>query len=121
MDNSMVKTMVRLGLIIMDKETREKHLDALVNGDAISGPAVAALIDDTKNICYAMTDKDSEAVTEKEKIDIRWMLTRLDGKKVVNNMAPDELAEWVVDLCSNGTVFSSEELKAVIKSMMRKE
>jgi len=42
--------------------------------------------------------RPSERVTEQEKIQIRWMLSRINGSEVVKNMNPDELAEWVFEV-----------------------
>lgn len=40
----------------------------------------------------------TENIDDQQKIQIRWMLSRIKGEDVVRTMHPDELAEWVVDL-----------------------
>ena len=115
------KILTRLGLLIMSKETKEKRLAALMDGDDINGPAMAALIDECKDVCYFLTDRDSKAVDEHQKIQIRWMLTEIDGKEIVENMDPDELAAWVFDLRENKTIFSASDLGTIAKVMMKRE
>ena len=60
-------------------------------------------------------------ISEAEIIQIRWMLTRIDGLKVARQMDPDELAEWVLDLRENGTIFSKDDLRKVAGAMMKME
>ena len=114
----MVKVITRLGLILMEPERREQILAELIDGNTINLPAVADLIDECKSQCYAFSFRESEAVSEHEKVRIRWMLSRIDGTKAVKNMNPDELAEWVLDLKEHGTAFSTEDLGKVARAMM---
>ena len=65
--------------------------------------------------------RPSERVTEQEKIQIRWMLSRINGSEVVKNMNPDELAEWVMDLKENGTEFSLSDMATIAGAMMRRK
>ena len=115
----MVKVITRMGLLFMDPEERKARLDALMDGNAIHCDKVGELIDACKEKCYELTARESEAVSEQEKIKIRWMLTRIDGLKAARQMEPDELAEWVLDLRKNGTAFSSDDLGKVAKAMMK--
>ena len=114
----MVKVITRLGLILMERERREQMLAELIEGKTLRGDKVAALIDECKSQCYEFSFRDSEAVGESEKVRIRWMFSRIDGKKAVKNMNPDELAEWVLDMRKNGTAFSAEDLGKVARAMM---
>ena len=117
----MVKVITRMGLLFMDPEERKERLDALMDGNAIHCDKVGELIDACKDKCYELTARESEAVSEREKIRIRWMLTLIDGAKEARRMDPDELAEWVLDLRKNGTAFSSNDLGKVAKAMMKME
>ena len=111
----------RMGLLFMDPKERKERLDALMDGNAIHCDKVGELIDACKEKCYELTARESEAVSEQEKIKIRWMLTRIDGLKVARQMDPDELAEWVFELRENGTIFSSSDLSTVARAMMKME
>ena len=115
-----VKIMTKLGLLMMDAQTREERLFSLITGNRISCPAVVALINDARDAMYALTEKDSKAVSEQDKIRIRWMLTGIDGEKVVKHMNPDELAGWVVNLV-NGEWLSSSDYGDIIRAIMRME
>ena len=117
----MVKVITRMGLLFMDPEERKERIGALMDGNAIHCDKVGELIDVCKDKCYELTARESEAVSEQEKIKIRWMLTRIDGAKAARNMDPDELAEWVLDLRENGTIFSKDDLGKVAKAMMKME
>jgi hypothetical protein len=117
----MVKVITRMGLLFMDPKERKERLDALIDGNAIHCDKVGELIDACKEKCYELTQNGSQAVSEAEKIKIRWMLTRIDGLKEARSMDPDELAEWVFDLRKNGTIFSSDDLGTVAKAMMKME
>ena len=117
----MVKVITRLGLILMEPEKRNKLLAELIDGKTLRGDKVAELIEACKENCYNFSFRESEAVGEGEKVKIRWMLSRIDGTRVVNRMDPDELAEWVLDLRENGTAFSTEDLAKVARAMMHYE
>ena len=114
----MVKVITRMGLLFMDPKERKERLDALMDGNAIHCDKVGELIDACKDKCYELTARESEAVSEHEKIKIRWMLTRIDGLKAARQMEPDELAEWVLDLRENGTAFSIADLQKVARALM---
>ena len=117
----MVKVITRLGLILMEPEKRNKLLAELIESKTLRGDKVAELIDECKSQCYEFSFRDSEAVGESEKVRIRWMLMNINGKDVVRNMDPDELAEWVLDLRENGTAFSTEDLAKVARAMLHYE
>lgn len=117
----MVKVITRMGLLFMDPEERKEHIGALMDGNAIHCDKVGELIDACKEKCYELTQGNSQAVSEAEKIKIRWMLTRIDGMKEARGMDPDELVEWVLDLRENGTIFSSSDLGTVAKALMKME
>lgn len=75
-----------------------EQLKSHLRGTRIDCPALAALIDECRDSFYAMTDLETENIDDQQKIQIRWMLSRIKGEDVVRTMHPDELAEWVVDL-----------------------
>ena len=115
-----VKIMTKLGLLMMTPEAREERLNSLITGNRISCPAVGKLINEARDALYVLTERDSEAVGEQDKIRIRWMLTGIDGEKVVKHMNPDELAGWVVNLV-NGEWLSSSDYGDIIRAIMRME
>lgn len=115
----MVKVITRMGLLFMNPEERKERIGALMDGNAIHCDKVGELIDACKEKCYELTQNGSQAVSEAEKIKIRWMLTRIDGMKAARGMDPDELAEWVLDLRENGTIFSKVDLRKVTGAMMK--
>ena len=115
-----VKILTKLGLLMMDPQAREERLNSLITGNQISCPAVAALINDARDAMYVLTERDSDAVTEQDKIRIRWMLTKVDGEKAVQNMDPDELADWAVELV-NGEWLSASDYAEIVRAIMRME
>ena len=117
----MVKLITRFGLMLMEPEERQDWINSLVTGKVIDCKAVGELIDTCKKKCYELTQAGSDAVSEQEKIQIRWMLTKVNGLQETRSMDPEELAEWVVDLRENGTMFSSSDLVMVAKAMMRRK
>lgn len=121
MEKNRVKAMTRLGLMLMSPEARDERLDALINDGVIECAEVARLIDEARDAIYVLTDRESEAVDEQQKIQIRWMLTKVKGASVVRNMDKKELAAWVADLRENKTICSTEDLKTVAKAMMKRE
>ncbi|MBQ9010545.1 MAG: hypothetical protein IJ088_14655 [Clostridia bacterium] len=114
----MEKVMTKCGLMFMSKEERENWLDALMTDNVIHPDKVAELIDASKEIINGLTFRETKAVTEEEKDNIRWLLKRINGKDVVRKMKPDELADWVADLRENGTDFSPSDLGVVAKALM---
>ena len=115
-----VKILTKLGLMMMEPKAREERINALISGNQISCPAVAALINEARDAMYILTERESETVTEQDKIRIRWMLTKVDGEKEVQRMNPDELAEWAVEL-ANGGVLEAADYKEIVKAIMRME
>ena len=112
----MVQVITRIGLILMTPEAREERLMKLMDGAVIDAREVAHLIDECRDACYVLTEKDG--ITEEQRIQIRWMLTRIKGEEIVRRMDPDALAEWVVDLVKNRTAFSYEDLAVMAKALM---
>ena len=117
MDIDKLKVLIRFGLMGMDSKTREEKLNEVIQGNRISGSVLAKLIDECLDICYNLTER--EGVDEYQKIQIRWMLERIDGKEAVYNMDPEEIVELVLDLKQE--CFTSEELKTIVKSVMKRE
>ena len=115
-----VKILTKLGLLMMKPEVREERLNSLITGNKISCPAVAALINEARDAMYVLTERESEAVTEQDRIRIRWMLTKVDGEKEVQRMNPDELAGWAVEL-ANGGGLDAADYKEIVGAIMRME
>lgn len=115
-----VKILTKLGLLMMKPEVREERINALISGNQISCPAVAKLINEARDAMYVLTERDSEAVTEQDKIRIRWMLAKVDGEKEVQKMHPDELAAWAVELV-NGGGLDAADYKEIVRAIMRME
>jgi hypothetical protein len=114
----MVKVITRMGLLMMDAQERKERIAALMTGNIIHCDKVGELIDSCKDKCYELTQGESHTISEAEIIQIRWMLTRIDGLKEARRMNPDELAEWVLDLRENGTAFSTADLQKVARALM---
>ena len=68
-----------------------------------------------------MTDEETENVDEQQKIQIRWMLSRIKGEEVVRSMHPNELAEWVVDLVETKGTLRQTDFSTIAKTMMKME
>ena len=117
----MVKVLTRMGLMMMDPETRRERLDGIMDGSHIHCDKVIEMVEACKEKCYELTSGESESFSEKEKIKIRWMLTRINAEEAVRNMNPDELAKWVRDLRENGPAFSSSDFAKVAKVLIRLE
>ena len=115
-----VKILTKLGLLMMEPKAREEWINALISGNRISCPAVAKLINDARDAMYVLTERESEAVTEQDRIRIRWMLTKVDGEKEVQRMNPDELAAWAVELV-NGGGLDAADYREIIGAIMRME
>ena len=115
-----VKILTKLGLLMMDPQAREERLNSLITGNRISCPAVGKLINDARDAMYVLTERESEAVTEQDKIRIRWMLSKVDGDKEVQRMNPDELTEWVVGLV-NGGGLEAADYAEIVRAIMRME
>ena len=117
----MVKIITRMGMMLMESEEREERLEGLMTGNIIHCDKIGELIDACKDKCYALTENGSDAVSEQQKIQIRWMITRIDGLEAAQGMDPEELIDWVMDLCENKTAFSKSELGTVAKAIMMRE
>ena len=115
-----VKILTKLGLLMMKPEVREERLGSLINGNKISCPELAALINEARDAMYVLTERESEAITEQDKIRIRWMLTGIDGEDAVKHMNPDELAKWAVELV-NGEWLSTADYGEIVRAIMRME
>ena len=137
MTTEKIKVLTKLGLMFIPPEEREARLKELMEGNTINGPALARLIDDCLKNCYEMTEntgteentgaeenekqneKQNKKVSEHEKIQIRWMLQNIDGRKAVANMEPEEVYDFVKSVRSDR--FSTSELLTVAKAMMSRE
>lgn len=115
-----VKILTKLGLLMMDPQAREERLNSLITGNRISCPAVGKLINEARDAMYVLTERDSEAVTEQDKIRIRWMLAGIDGEKEVQRMNQNELRDWVVGLV-NGEWLSTSDYAEIVRVIMRME
>ena len=131
MTTEKIKVMTKLGLMFIPPEERETRLEDLMEGNTINGPTLAKLIDDCIRNCYELTEntgaeenekqneKQNKKVSEHEKVQIRWMLQNIDGRKAVANMEPEEVYDFVKSMRSDR--FSTSELLTVAKSMMSRE
>ena len=119
MDNDKLKVLIRFGLMGMDPETREEKLNEVIQGNRVSGLALAKLIDECLDICYKLTERKAEGIDEYQKTQIRWMLERIDGREAVHSMTTEEIVELALDLKEGH--FTSDELKTIVKSVMKRE
>ena len=115
-----VKIMTKLGLLMMEPQAREERLNSLITGKRISCPAVGKLINEARDAMYVLTERESDAVGEQDKIRIRWMLAKVDGDKEVQRMNPDELTEWVVGMV-NGEWLSTSDYAEIVRVIMKME
>lgn len=115
------KLLTRLGLLMMTPEAREERLSSIMQGSRIDCPALAALIDECRDSFYVMTDEETENVDEQQKVQIRWMLSRIKGEDVVRSINPNELAEWVVDLVETKGTLGNADFATIAKTMMKME
>ena len=116
-----IKVLVRMGFSMMTPDAQEDRLNSIVQGNTIDAAAFAALINECRDACYAVTEMTTPNISEQQKIQIRWMLSRVDGKKEVRNMDPDELVAWVLDLRENKGKYSFSEKMSVFKALMKME
>lgn len=127
MTTETIKLMTKVGLMFMEPEERETRLKDLMEGNTINGPTLARLIDDCIRNCYELTEKtgaeenekQNKKVSEHEKVQIRWMLQKIDGRQAVANMEPEEAYDFVKSMRSDR--FSTGDLMTVAKSMMSRE
>ena len=114
-----IKVLTRMGLAMMTPEAREERLGDIIKDNEIDAASLAALINESRDACYKITEREVESVTEEQKIQIRWMLAKIDGTEEVEKMDPDDLAEWVLDLKKSR--FSFEEKASIVKAIMGME
>lgn len=131
MTTEKIIVLTKVGLMFIPPEEREARLKELMEGNTINGPALAKLIDDCIRNCYELTEntgaeenekqneKQNKKVSEHEKVQIRWMLQKIDGRKAVANMEPEEVYDFVKSVRSDR--FSTSELLTVAKSIMSRE
>ena len=105
----------------MTPESRKERLSTIMQGSRIDCPAVAALINECIDSFYVMTEEETENVDDQQKIQIRWMLSRIKGEDVIRSMSPDELAEWVVDLVETKGTLGNADFATIAKTMMKME
>ena len=117
----MVKVITRMGLMLMEPEERDERLERLMTDNVIHCDLVGELIDACRDKCYELSRGDSQAVSEQQKIQIRWMLSRINGADMAHSMDPEELIDWVIDLRENKTEFSKSELASVGRAIMMRE
>ena len=117
----MVKVITRMGLMLMEPEERDERLERLMTDNVIHCDLVGELIDACRDKCYELSRGDSQAVSEQQKIQIRWMLARINGADTVHSMDPEELIDWVINLRENKTEFSKSELASVGRAIMMRE
>ena len=113
-----IKILTKLGLSIMTPEAREERLDRVLKNNVIDAAALAELIDECREACSILTEVKVERITEQQKIQIRWMLSRISGKEAVAQMSVDELTEWVLELKAGGGYTFSEKA-AIVQAIIR--
>ena len=92
----MLKEVLDLGLTMLSTEAREERLGSLRDGNVIDGAALAALIDESKAMLTALLESNENKVPNPE--EMKALLVSLDGKQVVADMEPEEIADLVSDL-----------------------
>jgi hypothetical protein len=63
-------------------------------------------------------DLETGNIDDQQKIQIRWMLSRIKGEDVIRTMNPDELAEWVVDMVETKGTLRQTDFSTIAKIMM---
>lgn len=117
----MVKVITRIGLALMEPEERDERLEGLMTDNVIHFEKIGELIDACRDKCYELSRGDSQAVSEQQKIQIRWMLSRINGADAARSMNPEDLIDWAIDLRENKTEFSKSELASVVRAIMMRE
>ena len=115
-----IKIITKLGLSMMTAEEREQRMSNVIRENEIDAAALASLINDCRDRCYVLTEREVEHITEQQKIQIRWMLTKISGKEEVQGMSPEEIVDFIMDLKS-GVKYSFSEKMAIVEAIMRME
>ena len=113
---STIKAITRLGLMTMEPEARKERLEHIMEGNTIDCSAMADLIDECKAALMLLIYKK-----DFWNFGVKNMLERINGKQIVRDMDPDELAAWAIDLKENRTIMSAGELASVARALMKME
>ena len=101
MTTKWIECITSIGLFLMPTEVRRERMNRVfVNGDEISGPALAELINDCKAAAGAFLtkQKDSGAISPEQRNTIREMLELTDGKNEVAAIGLTEDIDWMIEL-----------------------
>lgn len=115
-----IKIITKLGWSMMTEETRDDLMSRVIRGNEIDAAALASLINECRDTCYVLTEREVGHITEQQKIQIRWMLTKISGEEVVQKMAPDEIVDFITDLKS-GVNYSFFEKMSIVKAVQIKD
>ena len=115
-----IKIITKLGWSMMTAEKRHELMSKTINGNEIDAEALAYLINECRDRCYILTEREVENITEQQKIQIRWMLAKINGEEEVQTMSPDEIVEFILDLKS-GVNYSFSEKMAIVEAIMGME
>ena len=101
MTTKWIKQVTLTGLSFMTREAQQERMNRVfVNGDEISGPALAELINECKAAASAFLVKQnsSRVITKEQKSTIRKMLELTDGKNEVAAIGLTEDIDWLIEL-----------------------
>ena len=93
-----VKRITEIGLTLMTPQAAKEKLDAVMEGSIIHVDRLTDLIDECATAAAVFVEKNDTRVSTTDAELITSLLGKIDGKDVVNNINPEELADWVKDL-----------------------
>ena len=115
-----IKIITKFGWSMMTEETRDELMSRVIRGNEIDAAALVALINECRDACYKITEREVDHITEQQKVQIRWMLTKISGEEAVQLMTPDEVVDFIMDLKS-GVNYSFFEKVAIAEAIMGME
>ena len=115
-----IKIITKLGWSMITEEIRDDLKSRVIRGNEIDAAALAFLINECRDTCYALTNQEVERVTEQQKTQIRWMLSKINGSEEVEKMSPDEIVDFIMDLKS-GVNYSFSEKMTIVEAIMEME
>lgn len=115
-----IKIITKLGWSMMTAEARDDLMSRVIRESEIDAAALASLINECRDQCYVLTEREVDHITEQQKIQVRWMLTKISGEEEVQGMSPDEIVDFIMDLKS-GVKYSFSEKMAIVEAIMGME
>ena len=91
-----IKIITKLAWSMMTAEKRHELMSRILKDNEIDAAALASLINDCRDRCYVLTEREVEHITEQQKIQIRWMLTKISGEEEVQGMSPEEIVDFTL-------------------------